>query len=93
MDVSIDFGDILSGIAAILTAWAALRERRKKKDSAPRGEDSEPNLPKRPIGRHPSDSDFMRLSELLDSSNENDGNDFRGKPRNRGFDNGNPPPR
>lgn len=93
MDISIDFGDILSGIAAILTAWAALRERRKKKDSAPRGEDSEPNLPKRPIGRHPSDSDCMRLSEWLESCNEPDGNDFRGKPRNRGFDNGNPPPR
>jgi hypothetical protein len=93
MEVSLDFGDILSGLAALLTAYAALRERKRKRESAPRSNDSETRSRKLPVGRHPSDSDCIRLSELLESSNDENGNGIWGKPRNRGLDDGEPPPR
>ncbi len=82
MELKIDIGEILAGVAAVLSAWAALRERSRKseppiqKPPEPLPEnlptDSAAKLQKPFTGQVLSDSGFMRLGELLESS-EKDG--------------------
>ncbi len=78
MELKIDIGEILAGVAAVLSAWAALRERSRKSEPPPPeppepmpenlSNDSEEKLLKPFTGQVLSDSGFMRLGELLGSS-------------------------
>lgn len=74
MDLKVDIGEILAGVAAVLSAWAALKERGKKSPPPPPSENlpnnSAAKSPKSSIGQVPSDSGAMRLVELLGLSEQ-----------------------
>lgn len=70
MELKIDLGSVLAGIAAILSAFVALREKRKKSS-----DESETTLSK--SSRHPplSDLERSRLVELWELSNKDTDNE------------------
>jgi len=76
MEFSLDLGDVITGLIALVTAIAAMRERRKKRLS----NRSEQVSSKTSIGRRLSDSDCIRLSALWDSSEREE---IRNKKRDR----------
>jgi hypothetical protein len=70
MELKIDLGSVLAGIAAILSAWVALKEKRKKSSSESK---ANPSKSSQPFAL--SDSERLRLSELWELSEKKDSNE------------------